>query len=113
MPEAFVVSPRRPRPAPLPAPAPAEVPPPMTAMRDSVLAPFGRFLEDPDVTDLFVNGADGLFVDRGDGPRRVREWRAVESDVRGLAVAPLGDPTTTRLNLSPSSATPQPSFPCK
>src|SRR3546814_14676308 len=59
----------------------------MTAMRDAVLAPFGRFLEDPDVTDLFVNGADGLFVDRGDGPRRVREWRTVQSDVRALAVA--------------------------
>lgn len=55
-----------------------------------MLAPFGRFLEDPDVTDLFVNGADGLFVDRGDGPRRVREWRAAESDVRDLAIALIG-----------------------
>ncbi|MCK6067472.1 MULTISPECIES: TadA family conjugal transfer-associated ATPase [Microbacterium] len=87
MPEAFVVAPRRPpaEPPPTRNPSPAPV-----VARDAALAPFARFLDEPGVTDLFVNGADGLFVDRGDGPRRVREWRAAESDVRDLAVALIG-----------------------
>ncbi|HWI32032.1 MAG TPA: TadA family conjugal transfer-associated ATPase [Microbacterium sp.] len=42
-------------------------------------------LADPAVTDLFVNGADGLFVDRGTGPVRDEEWRAAEREVRELA----------------------------
>jgi pilus assembly protein CpaF len=86
MPVAFVVSPRR-------APSPTEPLAPRPAIsptRDAALGPFARFLEDPDVTDLFVNGADGLFVDRGDGPRHVWEWRAPEADVRDLAVALIG-----------------------
>ena len=58
--------------------------------RHPALESFARFLDDPQVTDLFVNGGDGLFVDRGDGPRRVREWRAAETDVRDLAVALIG-----------------------
>lgn len=44
------------------------------------------FLDDPAVTDVFVNGEDGLFVDRGVGPVRVPSWRASESEVRHLAV---------------------------
>nr|WP_240752694.1 TadA family conjugal transfer-associated ATPase [Microbacterium hydrothermale] len=44
------------------------------------------FLDDPRVTDLFVSGADGLFVDRGDGIERVPSWRASEAEVRRLAV---------------------------
>jgi pilus assembly protein CpaF len=86
MPDAFVVTPRRPRPAASP-PAPA---PPVPDARDAALEPFARFLQDPEVTDLFINGSDGLFVDRGDGPRPVREWRAAEADVRDLAVALIG-----------------------
>ncbi len=64
-------------------------PPPPSApkVRHAVLAPFAGYLEDPDVTDLFVNGADGLFVDRGTGAVRAPEWRAAEDDVRELAVA--------------------------
>jgi pilus assembly protein CpaF len=58
--------------------------------RHPALESFGRYLDDPDVTDLFVNGAAGLFVDRGDGARRVREWHAAERDVRELAVALIG-----------------------
>lgn len=58
--------------------------------RHPALEPFARFLDDPEVTDLFVNGGEGLFVDRGRGPSRVREWRAGESDVRDLAVALIG-----------------------
>ncbi|WP_243073989.1 TadA family conjugal transfer-associated ATPase [Microbacterium sp. SS28] len=51
------------------------------------LAPF---LADPAVTDLFVNGSDGLFVDRGRGAERASGWRATEEDVRALAVALIG-----------------------
>ncbi len=39
------------------------------------------------VTDLFVNGTAGLYVDRGAGPVRVANWHAGESEVRDLAVA--------------------------
>lgn len=58
--------------------------------RHPVLAPFAAYLDDPDVTDLFVNGAAGLFVDRGAGIIAVREWRATEEEVRELAVALIG-----------------------
>ncbi|MGP3534748.1 TadA family conjugal transfer-associated ATPase [Microbacterium sp. RD1] len=84
MPEAFVVRPRGAR-RPVGADEPAA-----TIDHEPALAPFVRFLADGDVTDLFVNGAGGLFVDRGGGPRRVPEWRAAESDVRDLAVALIG-----------------------
>jgi pilus assembly protein CpaF len=88
----FVVSPRHEievsgRAVELVVPPASVVPVPARA---SALAPFARFLDDPEVTDLFVNGATGLFVDRGDGPRPVREWRAAEADVRDLAVALIG-----------------------
>ena len=46
--------------------------------------------DDPDVTDLFVNGAEGLFVDRGAGVVAAREWRATEQEARDLAVALIG-----------------------
>jgi pilus assembly protein CpaF len=51
------------------------------------LAPLQPFLVDPSVTDLFINGGDGLWVDRGSGAVRASEWRAEEQDVRELAVA--------------------------
>ncbi|MFG6279556.1 TadA family conjugal transfer-associated ATPase [Microbacterium sp. S16(2024)] len=56
------------------------------ASADLALAFLRPFLDDPDVTDLFVNGEDGLFVDRGDGAERVVGWRAGEGEVRRLAV---------------------------
>lgn len=62
----------------------------LSAERDPVLAPLSAYLDDPGVTDLFVNGAAGLFVDRGSGPVEAREWRATEADVRELAVALIG-----------------------
>jgi pilus assembly protein CpaF len=34
------------------------------------LAPLGRLLEDPTVTDVFLNGARGCWVDRGEGAAR-------------------------------------------
>ncbi|MDQ4214388.1 TadA family conjugal transfer-associated ATPase [Microbacterium capsulatum] len=41
---------------------------------------------DPRVTDLFLNGADGLFLDRGSGAEPVPGWSASEREVRDLAV---------------------------
>lgn len=88
MPQPFVVAPRAGRPR---AVGPQAIPGgPGAPARSDALAPFARYLDDPEVTDLFVNGEAGLFVDRGDGPRRVREWRAAEADVRDLAVALVG-----------------------
>lgn len=54
------------------------------------MSPLAPYLEDPDVSDVFVNGAAGLFVDRGSGPEQVRGWRAGEDEVRDLAVALIG-----------------------
>ncbi len=83
MPEPFVVRPRtgavRAR-----RPAPAVV---ARTPRHPVLEPLAEYLDDPAVTDVFVNGGDGLFVDRGHGAERAPRWRAAEADVRELAVA--------------------------
>lgn len=48
------------------------------------LAPFAQ---DPDVTDLFVNGDRGLWIDRGRGAEREPGWLRDEDGVRALAVA--------------------------
>ncbi len=51
---------------------------------------FGALAEhcaDERVTDIFVNGAAGLFVDRGRGAEPIPSWRASEREVRDLAVA--------------------------
>ncbi|WP_029146390.1 TadA family conjugal transfer-associated ATPase [Microbacterium luticocti] len=91
MSEPFVVRPRpglavrRPAPA-APPPVPAAEPHP-PAERPPALAALEPYLDDPAVTDLFVNGGDGLFVDRGQGAVRVPQWRAAEADVRELAVS--------------------------
>jgi len=58
--------------------------------RHPSLVPFAAYLDDPAVTDLFVNGAAGLFVDRGAGVVAAREWRATEQEVRDLAVSLIG-----------------------
>ncbi|MEV8171919.1 TadA family conjugal transfer-associated ATPase [Microbacterium sp. NPDC077486] len=80
MPDRFVIHPRPSGPAD-PVRAPQE------ALRNEpAFAPLAAFL-DEDVTDLFVNGADTLFVDRGSGAERVPSWRATEREVRELAVA--------------------------
>lgn len=55
-----------------------------------VLQPFADELADTRVTDLFVNGATGLFIDRGNGADRVPSWRASEREVRDLAAALIG-----------------------
>lgn len=56
---------------------------------EPAFAPLAPFVDD-DVTDVFVNGEDALFVDRGDGTERVDGWRATEREVRDLAVALVG-----------------------
>ncbi len=58
--------------------------------RHPALDPLAVYLDDPAVTDVFVNGSDGLYVDRGAGAVAVAHWRAVEEDVRDLAVALIG-----------------------
>lgn len=55
-----------------------------------VAAAFGPLAEhcaDAAVTDVFVNGAAGLFIDRGCGAERVAGWAASEREVRDLAVS--------------------------
>ena len=54
--------------------------------RHPVLAPFAAYLDDPGVTDLFVNGEAGLFVDRGAGIVPAREWRASEARWLGAGI---------------------------
>lgn len=48
--------------------------------------PLQPLVEDPDVTDILVNGTRGVWVDRGDGVVRVPCPVGVASDVRRLAV---------------------------
>lgn len=54
------------------------------------LAPLRDVLSDPGVTDVFVNGLDGLFVDRGAGVEAVAGWNATDDELRALAVALIG-----------------------
>jgi pilus assembly protein CpaF len=53
---------------------------------DPALAFLQPFLDDADVSDVFVNGEEGMFIDRGSGAERVPSWRATEAEVRRLAV---------------------------
>lgn len=57
---------------------------------DPAFGPLAEHCTDDAVTDVFVNGADGLFVDRGSGAEPVPTWRASEREVRDLAVALVG-----------------------
>lgn len=51
-----------------------------------LLGPLAPHAADGPVTDLFVNGETGLWIDRGGGAERVPEWSADEAEVRALAV---------------------------
>ncbi len=57
---------------------------------DAALGPLSEYCSDPQVTDVFVNGTDGLFIARGDGAQRAPGWAASEKEVRDLAVAMIG-----------------------
>ncbi|MDF2993467.1 MAG: Flp pilus assembly protein ATPase CpaF [Microbacterium sp.] len=70
----------------LPFRPPAARPAGSSAWTDPALAFLRPFLDDPTITDLFVNGEEGLFVDRGSGTERVASWSADEGAVRRLAV---------------------------
>jgi pilus assembly protein CpaF len=48
--------------------------------------PLAELVADPSVTDIFVNGRDGAWVDRGDGAVRANEIVMNELDLRQLAV---------------------------
>ena len=48
--------------------------------------PLAPYLVGTDVTDLFVNGDTGLWVDRGDGLERDSAWAMAERPLRELAV---------------------------
>lgn len=88
MPQPFVVVPRG---APASGPAPQaleKVASPATFGGLSVAAwdPVRVHLSDPQVTDIFINGEHGLFVDRGRGAEQVPHWHAAESEVREIAM---------------------------
>ncbi|MEL5992377.1 TadA family conjugal transfer-associated ATPase [Microbacterium phosphatis] len=85
---AFVVQPRFPRGADPAVPGARRDPD--TSAGDAPATPLtalAPYLADEAVTDVFVNGRTGLFVDRGDGPRPDPSWRASEREVRELATA--------------------------
>ena len=48
--------------------------------------PLAEYLADPAITDIFVNGAGGVWVDRGDGLQRRGHPELDETAVRALAV---------------------------
>jgi pilus assembly protein CpaF len=60
-------------------------------LRDAeAFGPLAPYVADESVTDIFVNGSAGLFVDRGSGAERVAEWRASEREVHDLATDLVG-----------------------
>nr|WP_241976324.1 TadA family conjugal transfer-associated ATPase [Cryobacterium algoricola] len=68
--------------APVPVPVPVSVP-----ERDLAgLGPLAPYAASAGVTDLFVNGEAGLWVDAGLGPVQEPGWRRAEAEVRALAV---------------------------
>ena len=50
------------------------------------LGPLAGYAASGPVTDLFVNGPSGLWIDRGAGPEHEPAWSADEAEVRALAV---------------------------
>ncbi|MGW4927988.1 TadA family conjugal transfer-associated ATPase [Agromyces sp. NPDC004153] len=52
----------------------------------SLLGPLAPFAAAGPVTDLFVNGDRGLWIDRGSGAEREPAWSAAEDEVRALAI---------------------------
>ncbi|WP_159500892.1 TadA family conjugal transfer-associated ATPase [Microbacterium sp. 18062] len=87
MPQPFIVSPREGRASvAVPSGPRARV---LGAERTAVTLPepLRAHIADGEVTDIFVNGARGLFVDRGAGAEHVSHWRAGEEEVRELAVS--------------------------
>lgn len=90
MPQPFVVAPRG-APASDGAPtraaerAPEASPLAFGALSVAAWDPVRVHLGDPEVTDIFINGEHGLFIDRGRGAEQVPHWHAAESEVREIA----------------------------
>lgn len=84
MPDSFVIQPRGVR-----SLASEETASPAPLRLDPVFGPLLPHIDDA-VTDVFVNGAGGLYVDRGNGAEPAAAWRASEREVRDLAVALVG-----------------------
>lgn len=53
---------------------------------DPAFGELAAYAADARVTDLFLNGAGGLFLDRGAGMEAVPGWRASEREAREIAV---------------------------
>lgn len=83
MPDSFVIQPRGGTPAGCATDAAPEL------VLDPAFGPLLPHIDDA-VTDVFVNGPTGLFVDRGGGTESAIGWRASEREVRDLAVALVG-----------------------
>lgn len=91
MTDSFIIRPRDGHTSANSAPGAAEERRPFDPLRiDPLFGPLAEHCADEEVTDLFVNGAAGLFIDRGHGTEKVAEWRASEREVRELAVALVG-----------------------
>ena len=84
MPDSFVIQPRG-----VSSVASEGAASPEPLRLDPVFGPLLPHLDDA-VTDVFINGAGGLYVDRGGGAEPVAAWRASEREVRDLAVALVG-----------------------
>ncbi|WP_437123503.1 TadA family conjugal transfer-associated ATPase [Subtercola boreus] len=89
-PSPFTLAVAAPTPAPAPASAcaPALPPPAAVGARDATgFGPLERFVVEPGVTDIFINGPNDLWVDRGSGLAHVPDWSCPsESHLRELAV---------------------------
>ena len=57
-----------------------------TRLDVGVLGPLAGYAENPETTDLFVNGDSGLWIDAGHGLAVVPAWQLGEAEVRALAV---------------------------
>ena len=89
----FVVQPAADRPAsvdlaPIPGRSADERPRrQLTRGQAEAFGPLAGFISDAEITDLFVNAMDGLWIDRGSGAVRVEGWQAPhERAIRELAV---------------------------
>lgn len=89
----FVVQPAADRPAsvdlaPIPGRSADERPRrQLTRGQAEAFGPLAGFISDAEITDLFVNAMDGLWIDRGAGAVRVEGWQAPhERAIRELAV---------------------------
>jgi pilus assembly protein CpaF len=57
-----------------------------SALDVSALGPLAPYAAEPDVTDLFINGQSGLWVDAGHGAQLRPGWQRGETALRELAV---------------------------